>query len=74
MKLSHEYFVYLTGNREEGVDRRLSKQSVHRIDSYVSDRRKRSFIGPNARLAETLLRKCKVETAEEKLLNKQKVE
>jgi len=42
------------------------------IDYYVSGRRKREKIGPNRRLADTVLQKRKVEIAEGKFLDKRK--
>jgi integrase len=42
------------------------------IDYYVNGRRKREKIGPNKRLAETVLQKRKVEIAEGKFLDKRK--
>jgi integrase len=42
------------------------KQGVYWIDYYVNGHRKRERIGPNKRLAETVLRKRKVEIAEGK--------
>jgi hypothetical protein len=42
----------------------FKKQGVYWIDSYVSGRRKRERIGPDKRLAETVLRKRKVGIAE----------
>ena len=51
----------------------FKKHSVYRIDYYVSGRRKRERIGPDKRLAETVLRKRKVEIAEGKYLDKRMV-
>ena len=50
----------------------FKKQGVYWIDYYVNGRRKRARIGPDKRLAETVLRKRKVEIAEGKWLDKQK--
>jgi len=51
----------------------FKKQGVYWIDYYVSGHRKRERIGPDKRLAETVLRKRKVEIAEGRFLEKQKV-
>jgi hypothetical protein len=51
----------------------FKKQGVYWIDYYVSGRRKRERIGPNKRLAETVLQKRKVEIAEGKFLDKKKI-
>jgi hypothetical protein len=48
------------------------KQGVYWIDYYVSGHRKRERIGPDKRLAETVLRKRKVEIAEGKFLERRK--
>ena len=50
----------------------FKKQGVYWIDYYVSGRRKRERIGPDKRLAETVLRKRKVEIAEGKFLDRQR--
>ena len=50
----------------------FKKQGVYWIDYYVSGHRKRERIGPDKRLAETVLRKRKVEIAEGKYLDKQR--
>jgi integrase len=50
----------------------FKKQSVYWIDYYVNGRRKRERIGPDKRLAETVLRKRKVEIAEGRYLEKQR--
>jgi integrase len=50
----------------------FKKQGVYWIDYYVNGRRKRERIGPDRRLAETVLRKRKVEIAEGKYLDKRK--
>ena len=50
----------------------FKKQGVYWIDYYVNGRRKRERIGPDKRLAETVLRKRKVKIAEGKWLDKQK--
>jgi hypothetical protein len=50
----------------------FKKQSVYWIDYYISGHRKRERIGPDKRLAETVLRKCKVEIAEGRFLEKQR--
>jgi integrase len=51
----------------------FKKQNVFWIDYYVNGQRKRERIGPDKRLAETVLRKRKVEIAEERYLDKRKV-
>jgi hypothetical protein len=51
----------------------FQKQGVWWIDYYVNGHRKRERIGPNKRLAETVLQKRKVEIAEGKYLDKRKV-
>src|SRR5215472_18737687 len=51
----------------------FKKQGVYWIDYYVSGHRKRERIGPDKRLAETVLRKRKVEIAEGKYLDKKKI-
>jgi hypothetical protein len=48
------------------------KQGVWWIDYYVNGHRKRERIGHDKRLAETVLRKRKVEIAEGKYLDKQR--
>src|SRR5262245_46845987 len=48
----------------------FKKQGVYWIDYYVQGRRKRERIGPDKRLAETVLRKRKVEIAEGRFLEK----
>jgi integrase len=50
----------------------FKKQGVYWIDYYVNGRRKRERIGPDKRLAETVLRKRKVEIAEGKFLERQR--
>jgi integrase len=50
----------------------FKKQSVYWIDYYISGHRKRERIGPDKRLAETVLRKRKVEIAEGKFLEKKR--
>jgi integrase len=50
----------------------FKKQGVYWIDYYASGHRKRERIGPDKRLAETVLRKRKVEIAEGKYLDKQR--
>jgi integrase len=50
----------------------FKKQGVYWIDYYVNGRRKRERIGPDKRLAETVLRKRKVEIAEGRFLEKQR--
>jgi len=50
----------------------FQKQGVWWIDYYVNGHRKRERIGPNKRLAETVLQKRKVEIAEGKFLDKQR--
>jgi integrase len=50
----------------------FKKQGVYWIDYYVSGHRKRERIGPDKRLAETVLRKRKVEIAEGKYLDRQR--
>jgi integrase len=51
----------------------FKKQGVYWIDYYVNGRRKRERIGPDKRLAETVLRKRQVEIAEGKYLDKRRV-
>ncbi len=46
----------------------FKKQGVYWVDYYVNGRRKRERIGPDKRLAETVLRKRKMEIAEGKCL------
>jgi integrase len=48
----------------------FKKQGVYWIDYYVSGQRKRERIGPDKRLAETVLKKRKVEIAEGRFLEK----
>jgi hypothetical protein len=50
----------------------FNKQAVYWIDYYVDGRRKRERIGPDKRLAETVLRKRRVEIAEGKFLDKKR--
>src|SRR2546428_9792679 len=50
----------------------FKKQGVYWIDYYVQGHRRRERIGPDKRLAETVLRKRKVEIAEGKFLEKRK--
>lgn len=50
----------------------FKKQGVYWIDYYVTGQRKRERIGPDKRLAETVLNKRKVEIAEGKFLDKRK--
>jgi integrase len=50
----------------------FKKQGVYWIDYYVSGHRKRERIGPDKRLAETVLSKRKVEIAEGKFLERQR--
>jgi integrase len=51
----------------------LKKAGVYWSDYYVSGRRKRERIGPDKRLAQTVLRKRKVAIAEGKYLDKREV-
>ena len=51
----------------------FKKQGVYWIDYYVNGRRRRERIGPDKRLAETVLYKRKVEIAEGKYLDKRTV-
>jgi integrase len=51
----------------------FKKQGVYWIDYYVSGRRKRERIGPDKRLAETVLKKRHVAIAEGKYLDKTRV-
>jgi integrase len=51
----------------------FKKQGVYWIDYYVQGQRKRERIGPDKRLADTVLRKRKVEIAEGMFLDKRKV-
>jgi hypothetical protein len=48
----------------------FKKQGVYWIDYYVNGRRKRERIGPDKKLAETVLQKRKVAIAEGKYLEK----
>jgi hypothetical protein len=48
----------------------FKKQGVYWIDYYITGHRKRERIGPDKRLAETVLRKRKVEIVEGKFLEK----
>ena len=58
----------------KNLDGRVFKiQDVYWIDYYVSGRRRRERIGPDKRLAETVLYKRKVEIAEGKYLDKRTV-
>jgi hypothetical protein len=50
----------------------FKKQGVYWIDYYVSGHRKRERIGPDKRLAETVLRKRRVEIAEGKFLERRR--
>src|SRR5512132_3856740 len=50
----------------------FKKQGVYWIDYYVNGQRKRERIGPDKRLAETVLKKRKVEIAEERFLDRQR--
>jgi hypothetical protein len=50
----------------------FKKQGVYWIDYYVNGRRKRERIGPDKRLAETVLRKRRVEIAESKSLERKR--
>ena len=50
----------------------FKKQGVYWIDYYVNGQRKRERIGPDKRLAETVLKKRKVEIAEGKFLEKKR--
>jgi hypothetical protein len=50
----------------------FKKQRVYWIDYYVNGYRKRERIGPDKRLAETVLRKRKVEIAEGRFLEKER--
>jgi integrase len=50
----------------------FKKQGVYWIDYYVNGRRKRERIGPDRRLAETVLRKRKVEIAEGRFLERRR--
>jgi integrase len=50
----------------------FKKQGVYWIDYYVNGQRKRERIGPDKRLAETVLQKRKVEIAEGKFLDKKR--
>jgi integrase len=50
----------------------FKKQGVYWIDYYVSGHRKRERIGPDKKLAETVLKKRKVEIAEGKFLEKRR--
>jgi integrase len=50
----------------------FKKQGVYWIDYYVNGHRKRERIGPDKRLAETVLRKRKVEIAESRFLEKKR--
>jgi hypothetical protein len=50
----------------------FKKQGVYWIDYYMQGQRKRERIGPDKRLAETVLRKRKVELVEGKPLDRQR--
>src|SRR5262247_4361825 len=50
----------------------FKKQGVYWIDYYLNCQSKRERIGPDKRLAETVLKKRKVEIAEGKFLDKQR--
>jgi hypothetical protein len=50
----------------------FKKQGLYWIDYYVQWHRKRERIGPDKRLAETVLRKRKVEIAEGRFLERRK--
>ncbi len=50
----------------------FKKQGVYWIDYYLGGHRKRERIGPDRRLAETVLRKRKVEIAEGRFLERRK--
>ena len=50
----------------------FKKQGVYWIDYYVNGQRKRERIGLDKRLAETVLRKRKVEIAEGRFLDRQR--
>ena len=50
----------------------FKKQGVYWIDYYVNGHRKRERIGPDKRLAETVLKKRRVEIAEGKYLDRQR--
>jgi integrase len=50
----------------------FKKQGVYWIDYYVNGHRKRERIGPDKRLAETVLRKRKVEIAEGRFLERKR--
>src|SRR5688500_18618778 len=50
----------------------FKKQGVYWIDYYVNGQRRRERIGPDKRLAETVLKKRKVEIAEGKFLDRQR--
>jgi len=50
----------------------FKKQGVYWIDYYVNGQRRRERIGPDKRLAETVLKKRKVEIAEGKFLERQR--
>jgi integrase len=50
----------------------FKKQGVYWIDYYLNGHRKRERIGPDKRLAETVLRKRKVEIAEGRFLEKKR--
>jgi hypothetical protein len=51
----------------------FKKRGVYWIDYYVQGRRKRERIGPDKRLAETVLKKRQVAIAERKYLDKRRV-
>jgi integrase len=51
----------------------FKKQGVYWIDYYANGRRKRERIGPDKRLADTVLKKRKVELAEGKYLDKRRI-
>jgi hypothetical protein len=64
--------IYTHIASEEVLMAVFKKQGVYWIDYYVSGRRKRERIGPDKRLAETVLKKRKVEIAEGKFLERQR--
>jgi hypothetical protein len=51
----------------------FKKQGVYWVDYYVSGHRKRECIGPDKRLAETVLRKRKVEIVEGRFLRRKPI-
>jgi hypothetical protein len=51
----------------------FKKQGIYSIDAYVNGHRRRERIGPDKRLAETVLKKRKVEIVEGKFFDQKKI-